>query len=198
MENELKTIEKTSSLENMDNIFAHDALAHFNKNIFPGIKERFFGVPKKVEETKKTIRNLFGKKSKSIAKAEEKMTNEDEINMYQLFGAEIAKGIFEFVVGNNTNDLKRINLFLEVMYLEMTNSAYMNSRLDFNNCAKMYEGNNEKDKAGIIHKSLKLCDQKFYKGLTTITFTKDNLIFENGYGTTIQSKEDFFKKEEKK
>ena len=76
----------------------------------------------------------------------------------------------------------------------MTITSYANSRLDFNNCAKLFENGGNVAKSRIIQESLKLCDKKFFKGLTTIRFTEDNLIFENGFWTTIQSKEDFFKK----
>jgi len=107
----------------------------------------------------------------------------------------VTKGIFDFIIGDDTKDIRKLNLFLEVMYLEMTTTAYANSWLDFNNCAKEFGINGEIEKMEIIVQSLKRCDQQFRKGVTVIHFTKDNLIFENGYGTTIQSRKDFLGKD---
>lgn len=183
--NKPKKVEKSSlNLEKIEDISANDVLNHFNKNIFPKIKDKYFSFPAK---TKRAISELFSKKQ------EKDRFNKYENSIYKIFWAEIAKRIFELVVGDNINDIKRINLFLEVMYLEMATTAYANSRLDFNNCAKIFENEWKVEKSKIIQESLKLCDKKFWKGVTTIKFTKDNLIFENGYWTTIQSKEDFFK-----
>jgi hypothetical protein len=79
------------------------------------------------------------------------------------------------------------------MWLEMTTTAFLNSWSDFNTCAEMFEAEWAKDKSRIIQECLKLCTKKFRKWMTKITPTEDLLIFENEYGTTIQTKEDFFK-----
>ena len=172
---------QSSSLETIENISARDALIHFNTHIFPKIRAKYFSFPVK---TKREIKWLFTKKSKEEQRQE-------ELQLYSLFWAEIAKWIFDFVIGDHITDLKRINLFLNVMYLEMETTAYCNAWLDFNNCAKIFENEWSQNKSRIIQESLKLCDKKFWKWVTTITFTEDFLLFENWYWTTIQSKKDF-------
>lgn len=195
------TINTVTALDVLEDISPYDVLNHFNKHIFPKIKEKYFPTPIKVVTTtvKRNFLDVFRKKNISSfdgdIKPVTKKNDMDEKNLYELYWAEIAKWIFELVVGKYTNDIKRINLFLEVMYTEMTTTAYANSWLDFNNCAKMFETEWVKDKSRIIQESLKLCDKRFRKWFTTIQFTDDHLIFKNGYGTTIQTKGDFFNKD---
>lgn len=185
MNNLIKNIEnKSLDILTIENISAYDVLSYFNANIFPTIKDRYFWFS---AQTKRSLVSIFSKKqSKNNIRTQEQNINE-------LFWIEIAKSIFELVVGDNINDFERINLFLQVMYLEMTTTAYLNAWCDFNNCAKLYEKEWKVEKSKIIQESLKLCDKKFWKGIATIRFTEDHIIFESGYWTTIQHKDDIGK-----
>ncbi len=187
----LEPVWQEFNLEKIEGVSARDVHAHFINTMYPKIKERFFWVPAVVTTTKKTIWNIFSKKTLP-AKIEEPMTFQENVDKNLLFWAEVAKWIFEFIIWDHVNNIQRINLFLGVMYLEMMATAYVNAWLDFDRCAKMFESEWRKDKSRIIEESLKLCDVKFRKWVTTIEFGKDHLIFRNWYWTTLQSKKDFF------
>lgn len=171
-------------LDNIEDISPSDTLKLFYKNSYPKIKDKYFSFP---AQTKRVMVELFSKKQ------EKNKFDKREDTIYKLFWAEVAKWIFDFIIWENIHDVKRIYLFLNVMYLEMTTTAYLNSRLDFHNCAKAFEDVWQVEKSRIIKKSLNLCDQRFKEGLITIGLSPDwkYLIFENSYGTTLQSKEDF-------
>jgi hypothetical protein len=128
---------------------ARDVLMHFNKTIYPSIKKKFHPEEANV---RRTLIQLFSFKTLPLSS-----------RSYETLGMETAKGITEFVLEDELTDLDRIQLYLEVMRVEMTSNAYANSRLDFKRAAEWYEENGQPDKARIITECLKLCDQKFWK-----------------------------------
>lgn len=167
---------------------ASDILDYFNKNIFPKIKNKYFSFPVR---TKRAISELFSKQK------EMNLFYRHEGSINKRFWAEVARWIFELVVGNNTHDIKRVNLFLEVMYLKMTTNTKTTQKIkeycvhsywDFAYCAKLYNNEWEIKKSNIIQEALRLCDQKFWKWVTSIGFNENDVIFAN--------EKDFVKHEE--
>jgi hypothetical protein len=78
----LETIHQNTSLEKIEELSATDVLRHFNKNIYPGIKAKYFSVPAKA---KRSIKSLFSKKK------EESHAEKYDETIDKLFRTEVAK-----------------------------------------------------------------------------------------------------------
>ncbi|HBB04087.1 TPA: hypothetical protein DCZ39_04295 [Patescibacteria group bacterium] len=80
--NKLETTKQNTSLENIGDLSVADVLRHFNKNIYPQIKERFFSKPIQTipVQTKKSIFNIFKREPKEEKKPEQTREERHEQN----------------------------------------------------------------------------------------------------------------------
>jgi|GEM_PF-2669615 len=154
-----------------------DVLNHFNKNNYPKIQSKY---EKILNPIRNMLLSILGKKPK----------DKDEI--YKEWGIESSKDMFEFVIGNNTNDIARIKLLLEVIRLEM-DRAYGNVYLDYIHCADMYMNQKEDIKANIIKKCLDILSKRFRDSVAILTITENHIIIETSTSKTLVHKDDFLK-----
>lgn len=84
----------------------------------------------KEEKVKKSLAQIF--KLKPIA---------ESTRSYEQLWIQVAMWITDFVLEDAENNIERIKLFLDILYLEMTSNAYLNSQSDFNNAYKLYQKN---------------------------------------------------------
>ena len=157
---------------------ARDVLAHFNKHLYPSIEKKHKAM---LDPTKRTLLSLFGKK----------IQNESDI--YKQRGIASSKKMTEFVIGNDTNNIARIKLLLEIIRLEM-DRAYANVYLDYSNCADKYIEEGEQVKANIIKNCLHILSKRFRDWVATITIWWEYITIETRKEKTIIHKDDFFKK----
>lgn len=158
---------------------ARDVLKYFNEKLHPIIESKYKSI---LNPRKRWLLELFGKKQKT------------ESDIYKERWIESANTMTEFIIDNDTHNIIRIKLLLEVIRLEMW-WAYGNIYLDYTYAAEEYEKRWEHDKAKIIKHCLKILSTRFRDKVATIAFTWDYIIVETRKEKTLIHKDDFFKKD---
>lgn len=178
--------EPTNWLEKQEYPQARDILIHFNKKIYPEIEQKY-------HPTKWIIQENIGHKLLqlfSFTKKENININQTERSYKELW-IQTAQWITNFILWEHP-DPSRIQILLEAIRLDMITVAYGNIHLDYSYAADRYEKNGDETKKQIIKECLKICADKFWWRVSTLTIT-DNLLIWNSkeWWTTIQNKDDF-------
>ena len=163
---------------------ARDVLINFNKTLYPEIEQKYHPEKWKVSDfTKKAISKIFG------------WTFIPTERSYEELGIQTSQWITNFILWEYPTDPSRIQLLLQAMWLDMMSIAYGNVYLDYSNASNRYGEQGDEVKQNIIKECLKICDEKFWWKVVTLSITDNHVIFEyvRSWEKIVQDKKDFLK-----